>query len=399
MKTILPVAACLAVLLCASPRAAGDSFYTSVGLGMPQVIVSSNSQGMGGAGLGLRRYLTINDANPAAVELKGMTAVTAGMQADIVTHSIADASTSTRQANAAAFNIALPLYNNTALLFGFRPVTTVRFAAQKAVPCGDGNLIRTLQAKGGLNAASLGVSARLFSFAAAGVSFNYLFGSFQEVWKSDFDDGAFLDGKETITSYFHGAGIRAGLFIQPVGPLSVGAVYQAGSTLKGETTVVSGGNKTLEPTTQEIDYPAAAGIGAALNLKKVTLAVDGYSQFWKNYRVNGTASARTADYSHFAVGVEYIDRQDAVADYSRRIALRTGARISRLPFVDSEGSQVQEFVWTLGFGFPFNKNAGHIDAAVEIGERSSSSAYPYSERIVRFTVFVTAVERWFVRSY
>lgn len=376
-----------------------DSFFSSAALGLPHYVVSAPAIGMGGAGIGVRQYLTLNEMNPAAVDLKGMSMVTAGLQAEAITHTIGDASTATRQANAAGFRLAVPIKSQFAVMFAFKPRTATRYTVDSETFIGDDKMTRTLDGKGGLNAVSLGGHYVIVKGVVFGAMFDYYFGTFQELWKTDFDNPDFLDTRENASSNFYGKGVQVGLFLQPWKALSFGAVFSSSSRLNAETSVVTGGGKSLEPVKQKADYPAGVGLGTAVTLNKFLITADLYQQWWTNFKIDGVVSTKTADYFRAGVGAEYCDAKDDLADYLRRISYRLGGYYARLPFVDGSGEQASELIATLGLGFPFKKNAGRIDLALEVGERSAGSAYPYSEKILRFSAYVTGAERWFIRNY
>ena len=389
--------------------ASADSFFSSAGLGLPQYYVSTQSTGMGGAGIGVRQYLALNEVNPAAIDLKGVTMISAGLVGESIGHTIGSSSATTRQANAAGFRMAVPLSKNRfALLFSLKPLMTSRLNVDFKQTIDENNVTRTLDGKGGLSSASLGAQFTIIKGVAVGALFDFYFGTYDEVWNTEFDDDTFLGSDEIylytrkhekISSHLYGKGAQFGLYLQPIKALSFGATWSTASRLNMETLAVTGGGKALDPVNQTANYPTSVGLGAAVDLKKILFAVDVYTQLWNDFKVDDASVSNIADYLRVGAGIQYLDSKDYLANYARRIAFRVGGYYARLPYVDSYGVQASEMMWSLGMGFPFNKNAGSFDFALEFGKRSSSDLFPYSENIYRITASVTSAEKWFVRSY
>ncbi|MDZ7315536.1 MAG: hypothetical protein ONB24_05365 [candidate division KSB1 bacterium] len=373
-----------------------DSFYSSVGLGLPQWRTSTYSAGMGGSGLALNSYLALNAMNPAAQDLKGMSVVSVGVEMEIVTPTIENQTAATRQARPTGFFMALPLGKKPAFLLGFQPRTQSAFLAADEQPYDDGFLRRTLDAKGGIYNASIGLQYALYPHLAVGAVFDVYFGSFRELWKTDFDAPAYLDTKETLLSHFTGTGPRFGIYWQPVNYFSLGLTYAPPSALQSRTLITSGGGYNLDPLKQKAEYPEQFAAGLGVHLDKITLAFDWLQESWDKFKIDGKKFAQVGDAGRAAFGLQYLDSQDPLAAYGRRIAFRFGGSYSKLPFIDPLGHQVREVIFAFGFGFPFRKNAGRIDAACEIGQRLSDSAFPYSENLTRITISATTVERWFI---
>ena len=57
-----------------------DSYYSSIGLGLPRYYISARSAGLGGAGISLRDRLSLNALNLAADDTKGMTTIAVNFQ-------------------------------------------------------------------------------------------------------------------------------------------------------------------------------------------------------------------------------------------------------------------------------------------------------------------------------
>ncbi|MBN1465768.1 hypothetical protein JXA02_08415 [candidate division KSB1 bacterium] len=380
--------------------ALADSFYSAFGLGIPQYYVSSQAAGMGGAGIGVAQHLALNSMNPAAVQLRGFTMISASFQGEKVDNKSGDAKVTTRQGNANGFQLAIPMFKDRiALLASLKPLIRSQFAVDFSSDHEDFTIYRTARSNGGLSAASLGLNYALSPKLFIGGLFNFNFGAYNEIWRTDFDNDTYINTKDDITSHLWGTGAELGVLVRPLGFLSIGGMVKLSSTLKIETKTETVSRVELTPVEQTATYPLAFGGGASFEFSKFTFATDFYMQDWSNYRIDDRQSNDLANYLRIGGGIEYVGSKDYLSTYHKSIAFRLGASYAQLPFVDPNGDQATEFFVTAGLGFPFNKNAGRIDLALEVGERSSGHAYPYSESLSRLTASITMAEKWFQRLF
>ena len=380
--------------------AQSDSFYSAYGLGIPQYLISSQSAGMGGAGIGVQQRLAYNSINPAAVYLDGLTTISASYQGEIMDNTISGSTVTTRQGNAAGFQFAFPMYKNRlAILASLKPLVKSQLTVDFTQETEDYTMVRTITNSGGLSAAAIGLNYAILPGVFVGGLFNFNFGAYNETWKTEFDNETFLGGTDDISSHLWGAGAELGVLIKPLRFLSIGGVYKTSSELNIETKIVSGGGNESAPVEQTALYPTSLGLGVAFDFGKILIAGDFYSQLWDNYEVDGKKSEIMTNYIRTGAGIEFVGSREPLAAYYNRIAYRIGASYAQLPILDVHGDAVTEMFVSGGLGFPFNKNAGRVDVAVEYGERRSTDAYPYSERLIRISASVTMAEKWFQQLY
>ncbi|MBN1562142.1 hypothetical protein JW998_17945 [candidate division KSB1 bacterium] len=383
-----------------SPFAVADSFYSAYGLGIPQYYVSARSAGMGGAGIGVGQHLVINAMNPAAIPLQGFTMIAASFQGEMVDNTVSGSTVTTRQGNASGFQFAIPMYKSRiSLLASLKPLVRSQLTVDFSSESQDFTLLRTVRSSGGISAASIGLNYAVLSALTIGGLFNFNFGAYNEIWSTDFDNDTYISTKDDITSHLWGTGVEFGILFKPLSFLSIGGMVKLSSQLAIETTTIAASGVNLTPIEQTASYPLAFGGGAAIDISKFTMATDFYMQRWEDYRVDDQKVSTLTNYIRFGGGIEFIGSKDQLATYYKRVAFRLGVAYAQLPFVDTNGDAATELFFTGGIGLPFNKDAGRIDLALEFGERSSTSAYPYSENLVRLTASVTMAEKWFQRLY
>ena len=350
--------------------------------------------------MAVQQYLSLNEMNPAGLDLKGFTMISASFQGEIVNNTVSGETAQTRQGRASGFRFVVPIIKTKlALLAGLKPLTKAEMAIEFDQQIDDLTMMRSIGASGGLSAASIGLKYSITEKLHVGGVFNFNFGSFHESWATEFDDESYKDAKDDISSHMWGTGAEVGLIYNPIAFVSLAGIVRTGSNMHIETTITPGSGIALEPITQSASYPLAFGVGSAIDFTKVLIAADYYVQKWQDYRLDGKSLSMLKDYSRMSVGIEYIDSKDFLSSYHRRIAFRIGGSWAQLPLYDQLGDPVQELLGTVGFGFPFNKNLGRIDIALEAGKRYSTDAFPYSEQIMRISACVTSAERWFQRVF
>jgi len=411
----------ISILLLSLPTFA-DSYYSTFGLGVPIYHVSPQAAGMGGAGIGVRQYLALNEMNPAAINLKYpaspgsgadnvyMTMASLNATYEAITNSYKDDETHTRSGNASGLQFAVPLYRNR---FSFQASLKPHvssgylFGAQYDGVLEDSGFYRSVKGSGGITAASIGLQYAPFSWLSVGGLFVHYFGTFQETWKIDFDEDFYRDTRDEIYTHIYGNSYHLGLAVHPAPGLTLGAMYKPEFALNGNSDIEAGiltgisnpSSYDISFGTQDITYPMTLGTGISYAIPRFLFAADYYMQQWSAYAVDGIQRHPMNDYYRISGGVEYVSSRDAVSKYYERIFLRAGAYFAQLPFQDIAGEPVTEMFATFGMGFPFHFNRGRIDFSIEVGQRHGSSADPYKENIIRITGSATGAERWFQRLF
>ncbi len=400
MKITVKSILAFSMLLFLSGALKADSFYSAFGLGVPHYFVSPQAGGMGGAGMAVQQYLSVNEMNPAALDLKGFTMISVSFQGEIIDNTVSEETVQTRQGGASGFRFVVPIKKNRiALILGLKPLVKSEMTVDFNKQYDDFTMLRTIGTSGGLTAASIGLKYSLFRWLHVGGVFNFNFGAYNETWKTEFNDDTYLNTTDDISSHLWGTGAELGLIYRPFRFLSFAGIVRTFADLHIETTITPGNGISLSPINQTALYPLAYGVGAAIDFDKLLLAGDLYTQRWESYLLDGEPSSLLTNYYRASVGLEVVMSKDFLAKYSKRISYRLGASVAQLPFLDTEGEAVLELLGTFGLGLPFNRNLGRVDLAVEIGKRFSADAYPYSERLIRVSASVTSAEKWFQRLY
>ncbi len=378
-----------------------DSYYSSIGLGMPRYFVSTKAHGMGGAGLGVVDRMSLNALNPAAIQIYGLTTLGVNLEYEYVDNKSQMGGVKTRNGNAIAMQFVVPVQKHVTLISMLRPLVSSRYTLSFAEENSDYAYTRTLKGNGGINSASLGLQYLRGERWAAAALIDFNFGSYSEEWKMDFSAAEFRDATDLFSSYVWGLGFDLGAIYRINKVLSLGAVYRSGSDMHLETSATLGNGFKIAADSNKIDvkYPASFGVGASINLKKWLFAADFYNQSWRHYALNGQKQPGFKSFQRFSAGVEFLESRNPLERYRRRIALRMGGYYARLPFSNDAGQQVHETFASFGIGLPFSVTVGQVDLAFEIGRRGDVAKFMYKDTIFRLNGSVVGSERWFQRRY
>ncbi len=403
MKQIryLTAIALFAWICIAAMPARADSYYSSIGLGLPRYFVSTKAHAMGGAGIGVVDRMSLNAMNPAAINIQGMTTLGVNLEYEYVDNKSQIGGVKTRNGQALAMQFIVPVQKHLTLISMLRPLTSSRYTLSFAEESEDYSYTRTLKGNGGINAAGVGLQyARGDHWAAAAV-IDFNFGTYSEEWKTDFAAAEFRNATDQFNSYIWGLGFDLGLYYRVTPFLSLGATYRSGSTMHLETSATLGNSFKIAADSNKVDvnYPAAFGLGAAFNVKKWLFAMDYYRQSWKQYELGGVRPANFDKFERFSAGIEFLESRSPLERYQRRIAYRLGGYYARLPFTNDQGEAVHEAFVSLGIGLPFSVTVGQVDVAIEVGKRGDVSKFMYEDTIFRLTGSIVGSERWFQRRY
>jgi hypothetical protein len=375
--------------------AQSDSFYSSIGLGMPRYYVSPKAVGMGGAGIGLRDRLALNTLNPGALAINSVTTLALDFEYESVENSTSENSVSTHQGRPSGFRFVVPIHSKLNVFTALVPLTYSQYVLSRHQELDNVDYTRLVRGSGGLSAASLGITYVIGPWLSLGLSANYNFGNFHEEWKIDFTESSYRDASDKISTHFRGVNYDLGVLIKPYKDLSFGFCYKTDIDLGMQSQIVLGSGIKTEIKNAQVHYPAALGMGCSVPVNKVTMALDYYFQPWSDYSIEGDKVIQMENYYRIGGGMEFLLTQNSNESYYRRVSYRIGAYHAQLPFTNVQGAALTESFVALGFGLPFRFNAGRVDLAVEIGRRGSLDRFDYKETIVRFSGCITSGELWF----
>jgi hypothetical protein len=388
---------CALALLAGVQTAGADSYFSSIGLGLPRYFVSQKAVAMGGAGIGVAESMTLNAMNPASNDIRSATCLAVQFEYEFVRNHSQIGQVNTANGNAAGLQFMFPVKKNLTFISMLQPLTLSRYLLKAEQQADTLNFARTVKGKGGLSAGSLGLQYGYKNKVSVAGMINFNFGSMNEEWGLQFEPSDYVDTEDTYNSHLSGVSYTIGLLAKPATAWSVGLIYQTGSDLTHKTDISSSSGYSESQPSGKIAYPAAYGLGLSWTIAKTQWALDYYVQDWSRYRVDGKERDDFRAYRRIGGGLEWLRSNRSTDSYGRRVAWRFGLYYAQLPFANTAGEAVSEKFITTGMSLPFQMNNGRIDMALEIGRRGDQSLFPFQENIYRFSVSVVGGERWFMR--
>jgi hypothetical protein len=399
MKTVYKIFFFYSICLFQSPNVSADSFYSSLGLGMPHYFVSPKAVGMGGAGLGVQDPLTVNTLNPATLSINGVTTLAIDFDYEIVKNQTADNKVITKQGMPSGFRFIIPLKSKLNLITALTPLTTSKYVLSVQQNEAGTTENRLIRGAGGLTAAGLGLHYIINPWLSLGAIANFNFGSYEEEWKIDFESSKYFDYSDKISSHLWGVNYDLGILIKPQKNLNFGFCYKSEYRLDLQSQTVLGSGLKYDTEKTRVTYPSAIGMGFSIPIQKITVALDYFYQPWSDYKIDKIDAEPLKDFHRIGGGVEYLVTKSSLERYYRRVSYRIGAYYAQLPFTNLNGNVLTEKFITFGVGLPFHFNAGRVDFSMEFGKRGSLDHFDYQETILRFRGSITSGELWFQRGH
>ncbi|NOY77992.1 MAG: hypothetical protein GXO76_09010 [Calditrichaeota bacterium] len=376
-----------------------DSVYSLRGLGISRYVVGPQATGMGGVSLSLLDPRYLNTLNPAQFGALLDVRTSASFLFQRLNVSANEGNFKSYYSNFNSMAAGFPIKRNIGIQFGIVPETVSQFRLESAEHIGDVTYTKSVEKKGGMNTFYLGTGFRILPHIYLGTRVDFLFGKIAEIWKLDFTDPTFRDGKNTYNTKVWGLNAGVGALIRPAHWLSVGASYWPTRTMHMRLEQRYSQPQIITSTSKDWTYPSKYGVGFSVKLKNRWLfGADYWAQQWSKFAINGQADPDMTDERRLSLGAELGGNKDVFSPFLKQISLRAGFYTHTLNVLGFQGNEkVIENVGTFGFGFPFGKGRGSIDFAFEAGMRGHLSANSYKESIFRLKIFVTGGERWFVR--
>ena len=227
---------------------------------------------------------------------------------------------------------------------------------------------------GGISDIQLGVGYRLRPTVLVGAGLHYYVGSVRLTAQRVFDNTAYLGVLEASITEYRGAGIAAGVILQPTPALDLSLSGRWNGSLRAENT---GGSVATVP----LPHEAAAGVRFQV-VPGVNLAGSVQWAGWS--RADAALRAPSGGGARDTWSVSGGAEVQRVTLIRLRTPLRAGYRWRQLPFL-SLGETLDERAWSVGFGFAFAQDRANLDFAVDKGTRSAGTATE------RFTTLFTGI--------
>ena len=402
----------------------GDAFrthspYTLYGLGDMYRPGGIANKAMGGINYGVRDPLAINSHNPAALSIQDSLVVMLDFGVG-TKNTYSKTSTSKTSNNNLYFDyvdFSLKISKGLTVNVGLTPISDVGYDIERketdpAQIYQYGDIKYSYIGEGGVNQLHWGAGYKLLQKLSVGVNMHYYFGSINRFSSTEFETSStfqniYFDSKTRISKVGFTFGAQYHTRLNNSTFLTLGALYQPKtelSTRKEETTISIGDlasdtTRSNATNVKGIFMPETFGFGFTVRkTDKFVFGADYTYQDWSNFNVDvfSHAFSFNTEKSHiFNVGFEYTPRINNIKNNLKRWNYRVGLRYAKT-HMNCNGKDINEQSVSMGVGIPLARRLGSkINAAVEVGQRGTTSNGLIKETFVTFSLGINIFDIWF----
>ncbi len=399
----------LILLLVISIAAFGQSLYHRVGYGNFVTMPSVYDAGVGYATSALRDSTTLLNSNAAAwhhlnrVYFRMSSSSTRYQLLD--PESVGGSAGSPFILNQSGFSqmqIGLPVGQNLGFSLGLEPITNM--ASYLETETGLGTVTEDLS--GGTWRFYAGFGWALNDIISLGLRADLINGYYRRESTIQYDSTVVDGGYEDITRIqgnILGSAVHLGIQAQLTPDIALGATVgiPMDKPVFDGRVQLAGTDSDLGFSEELTDWPIQLGAGISYQYRERLLVMAGLSQtiFTDESFAEANFFAVPEGWSatsigEFQLGLIREAYDPASRRWTERVELRSGFYTRNFYLTPVSEQLIYEYFATGGIGIPLLEGRSRLDAAIEIGKRTSVDNYP-DEWITRLRFGVQLYERWF----
>lgn len=371
-----------------------ESVFSFYGMGETIYPVDTRSRAMGGVGIADHHHFNLSSINPAIPISQTNVTMNFSYMPESRKVLNQDNDINLTDTNFPLLKLVIPTFYGVRVSLGASQIidSDYSISEEKTIPNTDELYIEKIQGNGALYKSSLGVSRKVMDRLSLGVEFSYYFGTKEDAWIKDFEDGKYIDTEDKIENSILGTGFGIGALIQPMENLHLGVVYNPMPSLDVDKT----STHVYDITTTEnvdIELPASYGIGLSYNVnEKFRVASDLFINNWEDFSVNNAQMEDFINTTRIGIGMEYVSNANSNRSYWQRVPLRVGFYRQNW-YYELNGESITENFVTAGFGLPLG-DRGMLDMGFELGMRGNEETHGIEEQVFRFSLSLSGYEKW-----
>lgn len=395
-----------------------NSPYSRYGLGqLYGENLNTVAMSMGGLSIGIHDPTAINPANPASYASldsssflfeMGVAGIITNMKTTQLLESGYDATLS-------YIFVGFPITRWWRSGIGIMPYSKVGYNVEVTIEVENfSDIAHSFTGDGGLNQIFFGNGFNISKNFRAGIDVTYLFGQSSRSSMIYFPDSVFIFGTKVESKVRGGGfifdyGLQYDIDLNSTTQATIGLTYANKFNLKAKRsylskTIIGGFGENVEYVKDTIEFiPDEKGtivvpqrLGFGLAVKKEGSWLVGADFEWQNWKEFGAfnVSDTLSNSWRVAVGGEFIPKHTNISSIFKRLTYRAGIRYNQ-SYLNFNGTQINEFGISFGFGFPMKKSKTGIDLGVEIGRRGTTDNNLIQENFVNIFLGISIQEHWF----
>jgi hypothetical protein len=363
--------------------------------------------GMGGVGIGMKQFNTINNSNPASLSsiLKQSFVLESSVMGKYSLFSAGRANGTENSVNGNIERIAMAFRTSDRVAIGLSltPFTKIGYNIRKTNPIEGSNDVEEVHflGSGGLNRINMSTGINILPSLSLGINASLIFGNLTQDENSsswniqtnsrtsriNFDFGlqySFNSNEKQITLGMVG-GLKSSL-----------TMHNSIKVINSDDKIVE--DKGLLNTVMNVPMFLGVGIGVEKGTK-LYWGVDYRFQKWSETVNKNNSYYKYCDTHNFKVGVSYTPNATDVRNYLKRVTYQMGLNISN-SYIELNGYSPIEYGISVGAIMPLKQtlnSVGRFTINLEYGKMGSRKEDFFREDFIKLSFGFTFAESWFVR--
>ncbi|MAE07832.1 MAG: hypothetical protein CL661_03610 [Bacteroidetes bacterium] len=395
-----------------------NSPYSRYGLGqLYGENLNTINMSMGGLSLGIHNSSALNPANPASYGSLDSLAFLfeIGVAGNTTTLKTTTLSENGYDATLSYIFAGFPITRWWRAGVGIMPYSKIGYNVEVTVEVPDfSNVVHSFTGDGGLNQVFFGNGFNINEKLRLGIDVSYLFGQSSRSSMVYYPDSILIFGTKVESKvrggdFIFDYGVQYDIDLNSTTQATIGITYANKFNLKAKrnylSKTLSGGfNGEVEIVKDTIEYlsdekgtiilPQRLGIGFAVVKEGIWLV--GADFEWQNWTEFGAfnVSDTLSNSFRLTVGGEFTPVHSNISSLFKRMTYRAGLRYNQ-SYLNFDGTHINEFGISFGFGFPMKKSKTEIDLGFEFGRRGTTDNKLVQENFINFFLGVSIKEHWF----
>jgi len=399
-----------------------SSPYTQFGIGD---LTNKNfgwSNGMGGAGYGLRAPNHINFKNTASyTAMDSMSFNFAfGFKSKITQYKTTSDELTEDNTNINFLAISFPVTKWMKSSFGLLPYSNIGYGFMDTIPLTADTTVNILNynyGSGGINQFYMGNSFEIIDHFSFGFKLSYLFGSLRQIRTLVFSSTEYFNTQREdvirVNDFHLSYGFQYYNKISDNTSFCLGVDFENSNNLRSyyntftlttkspfvdmvDESNISDTVELIQDQEENIILPRHIGVGLSVyHDDRFIISADYSLQNWSESKILDKTDSLTNS-SSLSLGVEYTPDREAALKYWKRMNYRFGTHITN-SYIQLFDEQIKDYGISFGIGIPIKRSKSVVNLAFDLGKRGTTKNNLILENYGIISLSVSLSDIWFVK--